>query len=222
LVLVAPADSVDKLVAESLRKYIVPPPWQLLTDEEYDKLADLGPRLKYWALRHNGRVSLGKDNPKALKHYEEAMKTREDVDIIFYRHLIGACLKANDIDKAHKYAKKAMGMEPKSLSVMKFYIDITRDTAIKNKELNAAVARSLFSVCAEMEKVNPDYASTYLLGGDLFFRGSMLQNALNSFQIYLEKYQTIDAAWQQKNQGYHEHAARAIELCHQGMSRQVK
>jgi len=222
LALVVPSDSTDKLVPESLKKYVVCRPWEKLSEKEFDRLINSGPELKYWALCHNGRQYLGSDSQKSVKYFEEAIVISEKIDSIFYYDLIKACLIVKDIDKALKYLKEAMKAEPENLPVMKLYVEVTRDRAIKNNELNAEVARGLFDVTVEMERINPDFPTTYLLRGDLFFRGSMLQNALNSFQIYLEKYPGMDEAWQQRNKRFRESAAKAIEICRNAMAEQGK
>ena len=222
VVLVVPSDSIDKLVPESLRKYVICPPWEKLSKNEFDRFVNSQPELKYWALCHNARQYLGNDSQKSVKYLEEAMIINEKPDSIFYYDLIKACLIVKDIDKAHKYLKLAMKVEPESLPVMKLYFEVARDRAIKKNELNAKVARGLFDVTVEMERINPDFPTTYLLRGDLFFRGSMLQNALNSFQIYLEKYPGMNEAWQQKNQRYRKSAAKAIEICRKALAEQIE
>lgn len=217
LMLVAPDDKIDTLIPKTLSPYIIPSPNKVLMPERFDELAKRGIEASYWALRHNGTHYTRKDFKEAVSDCDNALALRQPSDVAFFEDVVPFSILANkdDITHAYKYIEPGLSKNPNSLLLLKYYVEIKRDIAVKKNKLDATLAQHLLNVTAKMEDIDPDYAQTYFIRGSLLLKGSMNQASLTSFQTYIEKYPAMPEKWKnrKRNIRYKKSAEKAIAIC---------
>lgn len=216
LVLVARPEVVRN-AAKELNAYSVPPPWDIAEPIDPTRIALADPSLRYWLCRLSGDALRKRDRAGALGFYEQALKLRTPQDVAFYGTVSNLYLEEGRFQDALTTVGKGLEVDARSLELLGRYVEVRMTYALQHNVLNATLAEQLLDVTRQMEGINPGYAYTFFLRGDIFIRGSRFDQAFAAFQQYLDKWSTMGDGQKEFTIRQYRTALGGIEVCRRAL-----